>query len=146
VIAAPPEAVFANINDFHNWDAWSPWAKRDPNAKATFSGAPAGKGAVLGWSGNSDVGEGSMTIVESRPAQAVGIKLAFAKPMQGEADAAFALKPEGSGTHVTWTLNGRSSFIDRAICTLMGGMERILGPDYEKGLANLKAVTEAQKG
>jgi uncharacterized protein YndB with AHSA1/START domain len=145
VIAAPPAAVFEHINDLHKWDAWSPWAKRDPKAKLTHSGAPAGKGAVLSWAGNRDVGAGSMTIVDSRPAEAVAIRLDFTEPFNGTSDATFALKPEGAGTRVEWSLTGRQGFFERAICTVMGGMERILGPDYEKGLASLKAVAEAGK-
>lgn len=145
VIAAPADAVFGHINDLRKWDAWSPWAKKDPNAKVTFSGPPAGKGAVFQWAGNSDVGEGSMTVVDSKPSEAVAIRLAFVKPFPGESDVAFALKPEGTGTRVTWTLSGQQSFVERAFCTLMGGMERIIGPDYEKGLASLKAVAEGKK-
>lgn len=145
VIAAPPDAVFAHINDFRRWDAWSPWAKKDPNARVTFSGPPAGKGSVFQWAGNQDVGEGSMTIVESKPAESIGIRLAFVKPFEGESTSGFALRPEGTGTRVTWTLSGQQSFLERAFCTLMGGMERIIGPDYEKGLANLKSVAEGKK-
>jgi uncharacterized protein YndB with AHSA1/START domain len=146
LIAAPPDVVFTQVNDFHRWDAWSPWAKLDPNAKAEHSGPLAGKGARFHWSGNEKVGEGSMTILDSRPNEAVGIKLAFVKPFEGESDVAFALKPEADGTRVTWTISGEQTFVERAFCKLMGGMERVVGPDYEKGLANLKAVAEASKG
>jgi hypothetical protein len=146
VIAAPPDVVFGQINDFRKWDAWSPWAKLDPNAKAEHLGPPTGKGALFRWSGNEKIGEGSMTIVDSRPNEAVGIKLAFVKPFEGESDVAFTLKPEGNGTRVTWAVSGGQTFFERAMCTLMGGMERILGPEYEKGLANLKAVAEGKKG
>lgn len=142
VIAAPAETVFPQVNDFRRWDAWSPWAKLDPDAKTEFAGSETGKGSIFRWSGNSKIGVGSMTIVDSRPNEAVGIKLAFVKPFEGESDVAISLRSEGSGTRVTWSLSGEQTFFERAICTLMGGMERILGPEYEKGLANLKAVAE----
>lgn len=146
VIAAPADAIFPQINDFRRWDAWSPWAKLDPTAKTEFIGPQSGKGAVFRWAGNEKVGVGSMTIVESKPNEAVGIKLAFVKPFEGQSDVALILQPEAAGTRVTWALSGEQSFIERAMCTLMGGMERVLGPEYEKGLANLKAVTEGRKG
>lgn len=142
VIAAPPDAVFSQVNDFRRWEAWSPWAKLDANARTEFAGPQTGKGAVFRWAGNEKVGVGSMTIVESKPNEAVGIRLAFVKPFEGQSDVALTFRPDGAGTRVTWSLSGEQSFLERAICTLMGGMERILGPEYEKGLANLKAVTE----
>ena len=145
VIAAPPEAVFANLEDFRKWEAWSPWAKRDPKATATFSGEAKGKGAVFNWSGNSEVGEGRMTIMQSRPAQGLSIKLDFTKPFPASNDVVFLLKPEAGGTKVTWSMSGRQTYVEKAICTLFGGIERMVGPDYEKGLANLKAVTEGKK-
>lgn len=146
VIAAPPDAVFSQINDFRRWDAWSPWAKLDLTAKTEFRGPQSGKGSEFHWAGNEKVGVGSMTIVESRPSELVGIRLAFVKPFEGQSDVALTLKPDGAGTRVTWALSGEQSFIERAMCTLMGGMERILGPEYEKGLANLKAVAEGKRG
>lgn len=145
VIAAPPAAVFSHLEDFRKWDAWSPWAKRDPGAKTTFSGSPSGKGAVFQWAGNAEVGEGRMTIVDSRPAEALAIRLDFTKPYPATSDVTFALKPEAGGTRVTWSMSGRTSYIERAFCTLMGGMERIVGPDYEKGLASLKAAVEGKR-
>ena len=146
VVDVAPVVVFDHVNDFRKWEAWSPWAKLDPAATVSFAGPASGKGAVFKWAGNSQVGEGSMTIVDSRPGEAVAIKLAFVKPLEGESDVAFALQPEGGATRVTWSLSGEQTFLERAMCTLMGGMERILGPQYEKGLANLKAVAEGRKG
>lgn len=142
-IAAPPAAVFAHVNDFHKWQAWSPWAKRDPNAKATFEGPEAGEGALFKWAGNHEVGAGSMRIVESRPAERVRIALAFTEPFEDKADVELTLKDAGGKTDVTWRIAGENGFVERAIMTLMGiDLERMIGADYEQGLTNLKAVVE----
>ncbi len=139
LMAASPAAVFDHVNDLKKWEAWSPWAKKDPNAKATFEGPSAGKDAVMGWSGNDDVGEGKMTIVESKPAEAIRIKLDFVKPFEGTSDVNFAFKPEGDKTKVTWSISGQQGFMERAACLLMGlNMDAMIGGDYEKGLENLK--------
>lgn len=142
-ISAPPAAVFAHVEDFRKWQAWSPWAKRDPNAKATFEGPASGEGAVFKWSGNREVGEGSLRIVESRPGELVRIKLAFVEPFEDTADVDFAFKDDGGKTNVTWRITGAQGFVERAICTLMGiNLDKMIGADYEQGLANLKAVVE----
>jgi Polyketide cyclase / dehydrase and lipid transport len=139
VMAASPAAIFDQVNDLKKWEAWSPWAKKDPNAQSTFEGPSAGKDAVMGWSGNDDVGEGRMTIVESKPAEAIRLKLDFVKPFEGTSDVNFAFTPAGDKTKVTWSISGEQSFIERAICLLMGvNMDSMIGGDYEKGLANLK--------
>jgi uncharacterized protein YndB with AHSA1/START domain len=140
-VAAPATAVFEQVNDFHKWEAWSPWAKLDPNAKATFEGAPAGKGAVFKWAGNNEVGEGTMTVTESRPGELVRISLDFVKPMAGTSTAEFTFKPQGDQTTVTWSMFGQNNFISRAICTVMN-QDKMVGGYFEKGLANLKAVVE----
>ncbi len=142
-IAAAPAEVFPHINDFHNWEAWSPWAKLDPSSKVAFEGPAAGKGAVFKWAGNDQVGEGQMTIVESEPAKEIRIKLDFVKPFESTADTLFSFAPAGPGTAVTWTMKSRNdSFIGKAICLVMGGPEKMIGPDFEKGLAQMKAVVE----
>ncbi|MBU1210834.1 MAG: SRPBCC family protein [Alphaproteobacteria bacterium] len=144
VIAAPPEAVFQHVNDLKKWDAWSPWAKRDPDAKAEFEGPESGKGAIFKWDGNDEVGKGQMSIEESIPPREIEIKLAFVEPFPGTSDVGFAFEPAGNGTTVTWTIAGEQGFVERAICTLMGlDMDRMIGKDYEEGLANLKRVVEA---
>jgi uncharacterized protein YndB with AHSA1/START domain len=143
-IAAPAQDVFAQINDFRAWDAWSPWAKLDPAAKATFEGPPAGKGAIFRWSGNDKVGEGQMTLTESRPADLVRIKVDFVKPFEGSNTTEFTLKPEGNQTAVTWSMFGENNFIGKAMC-LFVSMEKMLGPEMEKGLAQMKAVAEGKK-
>src|SRR5262245_42694334 len=97
-INAPPAEVFPHVNDLRKWDAWSPFAKLDLKAKYTFEGPPAGKGAAMGWVGNSDAGEGKMTITESRPNELVQFKLEFFKPMSGTSAAEFTFKPQGNQT------------------------------------------------
>ncbi len=147
-VAAPPDRVFAQVNDFHNWDAWSPWAKLDPNAKATFEGPRSGQGAVFIWAGNDEIGEGRMTLTESRPNDLIRIKLDFVKPMEGTSDVEFTFKPQGDQTsvttNVTWTMSGRNTFVSKAICLFMN-QDKMLGGYFEKGLASLKAVTESPR-
>jgi Polyketide cyclase / dehydrase and lipid transport len=141
-IAAPAPAVFAQVNDFHNWEAWSPWAKLDPAAKATFEGPPAGKGAIFRWAGNQEVGEGSMMITESRPSDLIRIKLEFLEPFEATNTAEFTFKPEGNQTAVTWSMEGQNNFIAKAVCLFMN-MDKMVGGQFEKGLASMKSVAEA---
>lgn len=141
-VAAPASAVFAQVNDFHNWEAWSPWARLDPAAKSSFAGAPSGKGAAFAWAGNSRVGEGRMTITESRPTELIRIKLEFLKPFEATNTAEFTFEPEGERTAVTWSMYGHNNFIARAVC-LFVNMDRALGGEFEKGLASMKSVAEA---
>jgi hypothetical protein len=139
-VSAPAPDVFAQVNDFHNWDAWSPWAKLDPAAKATFEGPPAGQGAVFAWSGNDKIGEGRMTLTESRPAELVRIKIDFVKPFAGTSTSEFTFKPAGNQTAVTWIMSGQNNFIARAMCLFVS-----IGGEFEKGLAQMKSVAEAAK-
>jgi uncharacterized protein YndB with AHSA1/START domain len=141
-LAAPVSEVFDQVNDLHKWQAWSPWAKLDPNAKNTFEGAPAGEGAVFRWSGNDEVGEGEMTITESRPGELVRFKLHFIKPMEDTCDTVFTFKPEGEKTTVTWTMSGKNNFMGKAFCLLMN-MDKMIGDKFEEGLASMKAIVEA---
>ncbi len=113
-IAAQPVFVFAHVNDFHLWQAWSPWAKIDPNAKTNYSGPAAGVGAGFSWSGNSKIGEGSMTILESKPNERIGIDLKFVRPFPANHRAEFEFKPEGNQTHVTWSMSGKNNFFMKA--------------------------------
>jgi hypothetical protein len=140
-IAAPPDEVFHQVNDFHNWQAWSPWAKLDPDAKNSFEGPLAGEGAVFHWSGNSDVGKGNMTITESRPSELVRIKLQFEEPMAATNDTQFKFEPEGDGTRVTWEMSGTNNFIGKAFCLFMN-MDKMVGGQFEEGLANIKSIVE----
>jgi uncharacterized protein YndB with AHSA1/START domain len=143
VIAAPPAKVFANVNELQKWEAWSPWAKLDPGCKTTFEGPAAGTGAVMRWDGNSKVGTGSMTITESRPAESVQFRLDFLKPFKATNTATFTFRPEGGNTAVTWTMNGQNNFISKAMSCVMD-CEKMVGPQFEKGLSQLKAVAEGK--
>lgn len=141
-VAASPETVFKQVNDFHNWDAWSPWAKLDPNMKKNFEGAPAGVGASYTWSGNDKVGEGRMTITDSKPNELVSMKLEFIKPFAATNTTEFTLKPDGNQTVVTWSMSGSKNFMSKAFDLIMN-MDKMVGGDFEKGLAQMKAVAEA---
>ena len=141
-IAAKPPAVFAQVNDFRKWDAWNPWAKLDPAMKQSYEGAPAGAGAVYTWAGNSHVGEGRMTLTESRPSDLIRIKMEFLKPFANTSTAEFTFRPEGDQTVVTWSMEGRNNFMAKAIHLVMN-MDKMIGGQFEKGLAQMKAVAEA---
>lgn len=141
VIAASPADVFAQINDFKKAQAWSPWVKLDPAAKYTFEGPATGVGSANSWAGNSEVGEGRQTIVESRPNELVRLKLEFFKPMAGVATAEFTLVPEGKQTKVTWAMTGEKNFASKLFC-LVVSMDRMIGGPFEEGLANLKKLVE----
>ena len=140
-MAAPPGAVFEQVNDFHNWDAWSPWAKLDPTMKQTYEGAPAGVGAVYTWKGNSKVGQGRMTITESRPTDLIRIDLQFLKPFKANNVAEFVFQPADGKTAVTWNMIGKKNFMMKAFCVVMD-MDKLVGKDFEKGLAAMKAKVE----
>jgi hypothetical protein len=122
-IAASPEAVFAQVNDFHKWDAWSPWAKLDPNAKIGFEGPAEGQGTVMTWSGNSEVGEGKMTLTESQPYELIKTKVDMVKPFAGSSTSEFTFKPEGDQTSVTWSVAAHHNFLHKAFCLIMNGKQ-----------------------
>jgi len=140
-IAAPPEKIFPHVNDLHRWEAWSPWAKLDPSAKISFSGADAGAGAAMAWDGNKKVGTGRMTITESQPSGLIRFRLDFQKPMQSTNTAEFTFRPEGHQTVVTWSMAGKSCFMSK-VFGLFVDFNKMCGCQFEKGLANLKSVTE----
>jgi len=141
-IAAPAPVIFAQVNDFHRWDAWNPWAKVDPAMKQTYEGAPAGVGAVYTWAGNREAGEGRMTIIESRPNDLIRVRLEFLRPFAGTSIATFTFKPEGAGTLVTWSMAGENNFIAKAVHLVMD-IDKMIGGNFEKGLAQMKTVAEA---
>jgi uncharacterized protein YndB with AHSA1/START domain len=143
-IAAAPAVVFAQVNDFHKWEAWSPWAKLDPAAKTSFEGPSAGTGAIFRWAGNEEVGEGSMTITESNPTDRIRIKLDFLKPFATTNLAEFTFRPEGNQTVVTWSMEGTNNFVAKAFCLFIN-MDKMIGDQFEKGLANMKSVAEGQR-
>ena len=142
-IKAPPEKIFAVLNDFMRWEAWSPWEKKDPAMKRTFSAVTSGKGAVYAWEGNSDVGHGRMEIAESVAPSKVAIKLDFVKPFETHNMVEFTLEPKGDSTNVTWAMQGPMPYISKLI-TVFVNMDSMVGKDFEAGLANLKAVAENQ--
>ncbi len=142
LINTPPSVIFPLINDFHQSFRWSPWADRDPAMQTTFSGPSAGVGAVYSWDGNDEVGSGTMTMIESRPDQLVRMSLHNTRPFESTSTTAIELIPEGAATEVEWSLSGEFNFIERAM-SLFFSMDDIIGPDFEEGLARLKALAEA---
>jgi hypothetical protein len=143
-VSTPPAAAFAQVNDFHKWKAWNPWAKLDPAMKEAYDGPPSGVGAIYSWDGNKNVGTGRMTLTESRPVESIRIKLEFLKPFAATNTAEFTFKPNGNRTIVTWSMFGKSNFI----CKLMGlfmSMDKMIGSQFEKGLADLKSAAEAAR-
>ena len=141
IMGAPPAEVFAQVNDLKAWDAWSPWKKLDPNAKMTISDPSAGKGATIAWAGNKEIGEGKMTILDSKPDELVDLEQAFIKPFEGKARLVFTFAAEEDGTKVTWKMHGTNDFLGKAICMFMD-MDSTLGTPFDEGLANMKAVVE----
>jgi hypothetical protein len=144
-ISAPPEKIFPHVNDLHRWAAWSPWAKLDPNAKNTFTGPDAGIGAAMAWAGNKKVGAGRMTITESQPSDLIRLRLEFLKPFQATNAAEFNFSGQTGGTVLTWSMTGKNSLMAR-IFGLFMNCDKMVGGDFEKGLASLKAITETAAG
>ena len=140
---APAEAVYAQIADFHRWAAWSPWEKLDPGMKKTFEGPAMGEGAAYAWAGNDKVGEGRMTITSARPGEEVVIRLEFLKPWASTSTATFRLAPDGGGTKVTWTMEGHNDLLGKAASLFMD-VDKMIGADFERGLAAMKQVSEAK--
>jgi uncharacterized protein YndB with AHSA1/START domain len=140
-IQAPPAKVFALIDDFHHWAAWSPWDKMDPAMKRSHTGPASGPGAHYAWQGNSKVGAGSMTIADSTPPHKLRVQLDFLTPFEAHNIAEFTLQPAAGGTDVTWAMSGPQPFVAK-LMGLFFSMEKMVGPDFEAGLANLKAAAE----
>jgi len=141
MIKAPPETLFALINDFHRWGTWSPWETKDPAMKRTFSGAPSGTGAVYAWDGNKNVGSGRMEILDTSAPSKIVIKLDFFKPFEGHNTAEFTMLPQGDVTNLTWVMHGPAVFMSKVMQVFMN-LDRMIGKDFETGLANLKSLTE----
>jgi hypothetical protein len=140
-IKAPPEKIFAVLNDFHRWTEWSPWEKLDPAMKRTLGGPASGKGATYAWEGNNKAGAGRMEIIDSTPASKVGIQLDFIKPFEGHNIAEFTLVPQGDATQVNWAMRGPTPFISKLMQVFVS-MDTMIGKDFEEGLANLKTLAE----
>jgi hypothetical protein len=144
VIKAPSAAIFPNLADFHRWGAWSPWEHLDPQMRKTYSGPPTGVGSSYSWIGNSDVGEGRMTVLESVPNEALTLKLEFLKPFEATNTTTYTLRPVSgdNGTQVTWSMEGPNSFMGK-VMSVFASMDSMIGKDFELGLANLKRVSES---
>lgn len=152
MIGAPVDAAFVQVNDFHNWANWSPFEKLDPSMTRTFDGPPSGAGAGYAWSGEGKAGAGKMTITHSdkgldkhgnTPAK-IGINLHFTKPFEATNTATFTFVPSATSTLVTWSMDGQHTFVSKAMCMFMD-MDKMVGGDFEKGLATLKSVAEGSK-
>ena len=137
---ALPETIAPQLIDFHRWSAWSPWEKIDPAMRRTYSGEPSGKGAIYEWLGNKKVGQGRMEILDTS-SRNVRVDLQFIAPFKAHNTANFALEPNGDSTDVTWSMEGKRPFMLKLIGIFMN-MDKLVGRDFEHGLANLKAVVE----
>jgi hypothetical protein len=140
-ISVAPGKIFPHVNDLHKWDAWSPWAKLDPNAKNSFAGADSGTGAAMAWDGNKKIGAGRMTIIESAPNDLIRFKLEFIRPFRANNTAEFTFQPEGGQTVVTWSMAGKNNFFFKAFGLFMD-CDKMIGKDFDKGLAAMKSVVE----
>jgi len=141
MVSAPPEKIFPLINDFHQWGTWSPWEDKDPAMKRTYSGAGTGKGAVYAWDGNKNVGTGRMEILEVSAPSKIVIKLDFFKPFEAHNTAEFTMLPQGDATSLTWLMHGPAPFMSKVMQVFMN-MDKMIGKDFEAGLAKLKKLTE----
>lgn len=140
-IKASPDKIYPLIADFHRWTLWSPYEKLDPALHRTYSGADAGKGAVYEWSGNKKAGKGRMEIVNVNEPTDIVIQLDFIEPFATRNTAEFTLVPSGGNTTVTWAMRGSSPFVAK-IMQVFFDMDKMVGPDFETGLANLQAIAE----
>lgn len=140
-VNAPPERIYPHIASLRAWGPWSPWEKKDPAMKRTFSGPESGVGAAYAWEGDKNVGTGKMTILEATPSHKVVIKLEFLKPFEATNTAEFTLQPAGTSTTIIWAMYGKNNFLSKLMCVFVN-MEKMVGPDFEAGLAGLKSVAE----
>lgn len=140
-IKAPPEKIFPLINDYRQWTAWSPYENKDPAMKRSYGAITAGKGATYAWEGNKEVGQGSMEIEDSQPPSKVAIRLDFVKPFEAHNQVAFTLAAEGNATRVTWAMDCPAPYISK-LMQVFFNMDRMIGKDFEAGLASLKAAAE----
>ena len=140
-IRAAPAKIYPMLADFRQWPAWSPWEKLDPAMKRTLSGAPEGPGAVYAWEGSSKVGAGRMEIKEAAAPSTIVIQLDFLRPFEAHNITEFTLLPRGDATDVTWLTRGPAPFMSKLMSVFVS-MDKMIGKDFEKGLANLKAAVE----
>lgn len=142
-IAAAPQTVYDLVSDFHSWPQWSPWEELDPDMQRTHSGATSGVGAKYAWSGNKKAGQGDMTITEATAPSKIQIALNFVKPFKSSNTTTFTLTPEGEGTKVLWSMTGPRPLFMR-VFGFMFNMEKLVGGDFEKGLAKLEKAATRQ--
>lgn len=142
-IDAGPSRIYDQIVDFHKWTGWSPWEDLDPDLQRSYSGAESGTGAAYAWSGNRKAGQGRMEITEASEPSRLAIEVAFEKPFKARNDTVFTIAPEGSGSRVTWSMTGKRTFMTRVMGDFKS-MDKLIGPDFEKGLARLKVSAESQ--
>jgi Polyketide cyclase / dehydrase and lipid transport len=142
-VAAPAAVAYAQVADFHRWEAWSPWAKLDPGMQSSYAGADGAVGSSYEWKGNEKVGEGRMTISEARPPESLAIRLEFLKPWKSTSATRFEFAKVASGTRVTWSMDGENDFLGKAF-SLFTDLDKMIGSDFERGLAKLKTVAESQ--
>lgn len=141
-VQAPPDRIHALIDDLQRFNTWNPYLKKDPAMKSSYPGTTTkGPGASFAFAGNKQVGKGSMRIIESTPAERVTMALDMIEPMQGHNTVEFKLAPQGSATDVTWSIQGASPFISKLFGIFID-MDRMIGRDFETGLADLKAIAE----
>lgn len=140
-INAPADKIFPLINDLHRFNAWNPYEKKDPNLKGSYSGTESGKGARYAFDGNKDVGRGSLEITDSTAPTRVAMQLRMTAPMEANNNIEFTLEPRGTTTSVTWSMHGGMSFVAKLMSVFVD-MDKMIGKDFETGLANLKAVAE----
>jgi uncharacterized protein YndB with AHSA1/START domain len=141
LVKAPAEKIFPLINDFRQWGSWSPYEHKDPTMQRTYSGAASGKGAVYAWDGNKNVGSGRMEILDASAPAKIVIKLDFFTPFEGHNTAEFTMLPQGGATNLTWLMHGPAPFMAKIMHVFMN-IDRMVGKDFEIGLANLKRLTE----
>lgn len=140
-IAAPPEAIFPLIDDLRKFATWSPYDKKDPDMARAFSGPSHGTGQRYDWDGDSNVGKGWLVITSSSAPSRVDIDLNMLKPIEATNKVAFTLEPEGATTKVTWAMEGKSSLVAK-VMHLFFNVEKMVGGDFEAGLASLKSAAE----
>jgi len=141
-LSASAAALFDHVNNHRKFAVWNPFLKLDPHVKNTYTGPESGVGAVCSWDGNRDVGAGSCTIIESQPGELVRCRMDWKRPMEGTAMVDFTFKPQDDQTVVTWAMYGKNNFMDKMM-SLFFDCEKICGPQFEKGLADLGAVAAA---
>ena len=139
-IQAPPERVWALIQDLKGFNRWNPWERKDPG-KGQYGATTAGPGASYAWASDK-LGAGSMTVTAATPAKQVTLRLDFVAPMKATHIAEFTLQPDGTATQVTWAMSGQNNYVSK-LMQIFFSMERMVGDDFAAGLANLKALAEA---